>query len=396
MKTAITNTPNHSLLNTGIYNHFATTAAIIKFPGNNDDGNSALLFKLNPDIDNNHFFFSDFGLWHLIIHTKELYVNEQCKKIYGLSRDSCFTLRTFFKCLPKNYRKQTVKFLSEFLVSGSPFDIEFPIFNSLYCENRWVRVKGHIILNHDGYPQQLTGLIEDITARKHREHCKEELVAILNHELRTPLTLITVYLQTIQRLSVHDEKTKIYFLKKSDEQVRFMTQMTEDFLGMSALQSGQLTFNLIKINLKILLQQAILKAAELYTEHKFAITDAASIWILADNEKISQAVNNYISNAVKYSPKNSSITVDYRINNNTAIVSVKDEGIGISNEDLGKVFDRYHRVNNRESNQVKGFGIGLYYVKMVINGHCGDVWVNSKPDQGSEFCFSLPCKNKKK
>ena len=110
----------------------------------------------------------------------------------------------------------------------------------------------------------------------------------------------------------------------------------------------------------------------------------------ADRDKISSVVSNYISNAIKYSPKEKTITVSCSIGNGQVIVSVKDEGMGINPEDLAKIFERYYRVETKNTRHISGFGIGLYLSSEIIERHGGRVWAESEAGVGSTFYFSLP------
>src|SRR5690606_15564512 len=103
-----------------------------------------------------------------------------------------------------------------------------------------------------------------------------------------------------------------------------------------------------------------------------------------------QVVNNLISNAVKYSPQGTTIHITCKTINGYAIVSVRDEGKGIAPTDLAKIFERYYRVDNLESQTIAGFGIGLYLCCEIIRRHEGQIWAESTPGAGSTFFFTLP------
>jgi signal transduction histidine kinase len=105
-------------------------------------------------------------------------------------------------------------------------------------------------------------------------------------------------------------------------------------------------------------------------------------------DKIGQVINNFISNAVKYSKAGSTIQVSCITTNGVAQVSVSDEGIGIRGQDLQQLFERYYRVEN--NNNISGFGIGLYLCAEIISRHNGKIWVESELEKGSTFYFSLP------
>ncbi|RZK33150.1 MAG: ATP-binding protein [Pedobacter sp.] len=119
------------------------------------------------------------------------------------------------------------------------------------------------------------------------------------------------------------------------------------------------------------------------------ITKTEEIFINADREKIGQVINNFISNAVKYSPIGSTIEISCTISNGAAVVAVRDEGIGIMPDDQHHLFERYYRVMNQPQT-VSGFGIGLYLCAEIIKRHHGRIWLESEMGKGSTFYFSLP------
>lgn len=111
--------------------------------------------------------------------------------------------------------------------------------------------------------------------------------------------------------------------------------------------------------------------------------------VCADRDKIASVISNFISNAVKYSPGEKVIRAGCTVDNGEVTVSVRDEGMGIKQEDLEKIFDRYYRVESNHTQNIAGFGIGLYLSAEIIQCHGGKVWAESEPGAGSTFYFSL-------
>jgi signal transduction histidine kinase len=117
---------------------------------------------------------------------------------------------------------------------------------------------------------------------------------------------------------------------------------------------------------------------------------AAPICVDADREKIGQVINNLISNAVKYSPVGSTIKVGCEQVAGHVQISVADKGLGISKDDMKRLFERYYRARGNENKHIAGFGIGLYLCSEIIKGHNGRIWAESQPGKGSTFYFTLP------
>ena len=138
------------------------------------------------------------------------------------------------------------------------------------------------------------------------------------------------------------------------------------------------------------MKEAEEEALSIIVNHHIIFKVVEPTFVNADRDKINQVINNLISNAVKYSHANSTIQVACVTVNGMAQVSVKDEGIGIQPEDKDKLFERYYRVKNNNTQSIAGFGIGLYLCAEIIQRHDGNIWVESEWGQGSTFYFTLP------
>jgi len=126
------------------------------------------------------------------------------------------------------------------------------------------------------------------------------------------------------------------------------------------------------------------------SSHSFVFDPLSEVKVLADRDKIGAVISNLLSNAVKYSPKGNLVTVTCERNDIEVIISVRDEGLGISPQDLPKLFDRYYRVASEHTRHISGFGVGLYLSAEIIERHEGRIWVESEKGAGSAFYFALP------
>jgi two-component system, OmpR family, sensor histidine kinase VicK len=124
--------------------------------------------------------------------------------------------------------------------------------------------------------------------------------------------------------------------------------------------------------------------------HQFSYQSSCSLDITADREKIGSVLSNLIRNAVKYSPKGGLIDVRCHADEQEVLVSVADEGMGIREQDINKIFERYYRVQTDSTSHIAGFGIGLYLSAEIVKRHDGRIWVESSSGSGSTFYFSLP------
>lgn len=256
---------------------------------------------------------------------------------------------------------------------------------------KWLKVTGNYKYSCDGKSGYFLCLLTDVTAKKQNEIRKNDLVTMLNHDLRTPLTTIKLYLQMFAKLELKSDyfNTK-ELLNIASKQVDSMTKMMEDFLETTVLESGKIKLNRTNFEITGLICQIITTEYVPRTKHQFQINCPDKIWLTADKDKITQVLHNFISNAVKYSPANTPICVYGRRIKEQIIISIQDYGIGIKASDQEKLFSKFFRSETTAVQKIKGYGIGLYLVKDIIEQHLGKVWATSNPGQGSTFYFSLP------
>jgi signal transduction histidine kinase len=256
---------------------------------------------------------------------------------------------------------------------------------------RWVRAKGKVFFNIRKEPVRFIGSVLDITDQKREEQRKNDFIGMVSHELKTPLTSMKLYSQMLHKRAQQQNDTfTIPALEQVDKQVRKMTGMINGFLNLSRLESGQLHVELQDVDLNTLIYEAIEDVKHSGATHEISFTSAAQLTVDADRQKIEQVLSNLLSNAIKYSPEGKLVHVETRREGDMAVVSIKDYGIGIDDRDIGKLFERYYRVEGSDAKYVSGFGIGLYLSAQIIERHHGKIWVESARGKGSTFYFSLP------
>jgi signal transduction histidine kinase len=193
----------------------------------------------------------------------------------------------------------------------------------------------------------------------------------------------------LQRKSKIDgDQYSVNALEKTHIQVRKMTTMINGFLNVSRLESGKLMIDKTSFRLDQLLQETVDETFISPSTHDIVFALSCEVTIFADRDKISSVISNLLSNAHKYSSNGSTIEINCELREDEVIVSVMDQGIGISDEDAKKLFDRYYRVQSNHT--ISGFGIGLYLSAEIIQRHNGKIWVESNESVGSTFYFSLP------
>jgi signal transduction histidine kinase len=219
---------------------------------------------------------------------------------------------------------------------------------------------------------------------------KDEFIALASHELKTPLTTIKGYLQVISKKS-QDSLSKM-FVEKSLYQVQKLNTLISDLLDISKIEAGKLQFNLEVFNLTEVLRDVLETFPYTNTSHQIIFDETSEeFMVLADKQRIEQVIINLLTNAIKYSPKADKVYIRIEEEGEMVTVRIKDQGIGLQEEHLSKIFTRFYRAEG--VGNVSGLGIGLHLTKEIVDRHDGRIHVVSTFGVGSEFSFSLPLVN---
>lgn len=233
--------------------------------------------------------------------------------------------------------------------------------------------------------------VQNITQMKKLELSRREFVANVSHELRTPLTTVKAYVETLQSGSV-DKETQEHFFNTINHETDRMTRLVSDLLTLSRLDNG------VKLNLRYARIEPILSgvAEKLQFEarnknQKIFYSPINEIPVIPiDEDKIEQVLTNIVSNAVKYTQENGEIHIFSSCISDKAIIRVKDNGIGIAEEHLARIFERFYRVDKARSREQGGTGLGLAIAKEIVNAHAGDIKIRSHVGEGTEIIITIP------
>jgi PAS domain S-box-containing protein len=216
---------------------------------------------------------------------------------------------------------------------------------------------------------------------------KDEFMAMASHELKTPLTVIKANIQLLQYKLAND--VNIDFVNKTLNQVNKISDLINSLLDVSKIQAGKLEMNLSVFDINDLITEIVTTIQPTTSTHAIIFIPTQKILISADRERIEQVIVNMLINAVKYSPGAKQIFINAGKDDGKVIISVKDNGIGIPQEDIENIFSSFYRVRGLAST-FAGSGIGLYISSEIVKRHHGEIWVESKVGEGSVFHFSLP------
>jgi PAS domain S-box-containing protein len=256
---------------------------------------------------------------------------------------------------------------------------------------RWHLSRAYPQRNSNGTVQMWVGTSTDIDDIKKHEQQKDDFIKMASHELKTPVTSIKGYIQLLQMIYEQDGDGMLKtYLSTIDKQVSKLTHLITDLLDVTKVETGTLLLNKQHFAIDELVKGIAEDMQLTSPTHRIIIAEDTRQVVFADSDRISQVLINYITNAIKYSPKADKIIIAIRATEKEVIVSVQDFGIGITSHDHVKIFERFYRVQGKDEQTYPGFGIGLFIVQEIIGRHNGRTWVESEEDKGSVFYFSLP------
>ncbi len=229
-------------------------------------------------------------------------------------------------------------------------------------------------------------LFQDITMANQRESMQKQFIADASHELKTPISVIKGMIEILNREDFDDDKTRDEFLKQIDKETNRLEIIVKDLLQLSRLSKDSLILKKEKMDFTSIIEYSNNSLSRLALEKGITITlDFKSHTpIMIDKDLSVTLMNNLISNAIKYSDEGN-ITISTNETRKEYVVSISDEGVGLSEEDCEKVFERFYRVDKARSRDSGGSGLGLSIVKSIVDAHEGHIIVASKLGKGTTF-----------
>ncbi|MCH8821844.1 HAMP domain-containing histidine kinase [Patescibacteria group bacterium] len=238
--------------------------------------------------------------------------------------------------------------------------------------------------------QTLRKNIEDL---KELDKLKDEFISLASHNLRTPLTVIKGYVSSLQEDSSlnTDARKQLVRISKSTKELE---TITETLLSLVSLEKGEKPIIKKQVDVVTLLEEIIGNMNEKILEKRinfvFELPQKSLPKIELEEERITQAFVEIMDNAIKFNKANGKVIIKLHRESKNAVISIKDEGIGIPEEEKNKVFKKFHRTTDVLTYDYVGIGLGLYLAKLIIEAHGGKIWFDSKAGEGSTFYVSLP------
>ena len=236
-------------------------------------------------------------------------------------------------------------------------------------------------------------VFHDVSELKRLERVRREFVANVSHELRTPLTAIKGYAETLRDGGLRDPETAAEFVRVIHRHAERLRALIEDLLDLAAVEQGEARIDLAPVALRDVATQAeaVARPAAAGKRHTLTLDVPGDLpRVLADRDRLGQVLINLLDNAVKFTPEGGRIEVSARPSSGRVVVSVKDNGVGIPPEDIGRIFERFYRVGRSRDRREGGTGLGLAIAKHLTQAMGGTIEVESRPGSGTTFRVSLP------
>ena len=310
-------------------------------------------------------------------------INPAAKKLLAITPED-ETFEDIFKKFNLNINMEKIIYLENWTSTEQRVQVN----------DRYVNVFFAPFKNETERPDGVIAVIQDITEHVKLDNMQKELVADVSHELKTPITSIMGYADTLLE-GGYDEETQTKFLNVIASESRRMARLVTDLLTLSRYDSNKKKTQKETFDLGDLVKQCQEKLAieikkKGHTVNSFVTADVPPVY--ADKDDIERVVLNILTNSIKYTPDNGEIKIYVGFVYNDAYIKVFDNGIGIPEDDLSRIFERFYRVDKARTREMGGTGLGLSIAKEILDKNGGSIDIKSKVGEGTEVVIRIPTK----
>ncbi|MFC9542310.1 two-component system histidine kinase PnpS [Lysinibacillus sp. NPDC056959] len=286
--------------------------------------------------------------------------------------------------------KSLEQFIDHVFLTEMPYrqQIKMEVQQELYNKE----VYGAPVIGDHGRWLGVVIVMHDITELVRLEQIRKDFVANVSHELRTPITSIKGFSETLLDGAYKDEKLLLSFLEIIYKESNRLQMLIQDLLELSKIEQHGFTVNIMPMGLQdVLIRGAELTGPRLDEKNmSFYIDIERDVQVMGDANRIIQIVTNLITNAITYSPENTTVTIRLKENETYGILEIEDQGIGIEKHEIARVFERFYRVDRARSRNSGGTGLGLAIVKHLVEAHHGRIQVESEVGVGTKMIVMIP------
>ena len=310
-------------------------------------------------------------------------INPAAKKFLRISPEDN-TFNDIFKKFEIDINMEKIIYLESWTSTEKRFQVD----------DRYVKVFFAPFKNEEDRPDGVIAVIQDITEHVKLDNMQKELVADVSHELKTPITSIMGYADTLLE-GGYDDETQEKFLKVISSESRRMARLVTDLLTLSRYDSNKKKTQKESFDLGDLVKRCQEKLAiqiknKNHTVNCFVTADVPLVY--ADKDDIERVVFNIMTNSIKYTPDGGEIKIYVGFVYNDAYIKIFDNGIGIPEEDLSRIFERFYRVDKARTREMGGTGLGLSIAKEILDKNGGSIDIKSKVGEGTEVVIRIPTK----
>jgi PAS domain S-box-containing protein len=328
------------------------------------------------------------GLIVTDLYNRVILMNRTAEDLLGVRLSEVIDRPIDFAIQDETLRDR-VKSTLEKKTTGYEFDFELP--GEDPKRPRIMRARTSVISDKEGVQTGIVTIIHDVTHEREVDRMKTEFISTAAHELRTPLTSIQGFSEIMLTRDDISEEEKKRFLSYINNQAVSLTTIVSDLLDIARIESGKgFTLSKVTCNIGDIINQVVPYFQEHAQKHQFEVVlPKEPVDLHLDKLKIDQVLKNLISNAVKYSPDGGLIRLTGRVSAGYFEVSVEDQGVGMTTEQLDRIFDKFYRVD-ASNTAIEGTGLGMTIVKHIIEMHGGEIWVESSLGKGTTVRFKIP------
>lgn len=340
------------------------------------------------------------GSWEWDVTTNQITWSEGLTKIFETYHAiQPLAFEEYLQFVHPDDRENHHKTIATALRKGRPFTTDYRLVmpDGTY---KYAHGEGQLVINKDGSIIKVVGTIQNVTEMYHLDEAKNEFVSLASHQLRTPASGVKAYLSLLIDGYAGAPLTRKQqsFAKRAYDANERQLDIIDSLLSLASIESGKLILHKETINFNDIVRRCLLhhrpearKKRQKFTTH----LARSSILIQADDSHLQMAIDNLISNAIKYTPEKGSVVVSTRTTTTAAYLEVTDSGIGIAKSNLPSLFQKFSRLSDPASKTVDGSGLGLYLAKYIVNQHRGTISVRSRHGEGAQFRIRLPLTRKR-
>lgn len=333
-------------------------------------------------------------------------VNYGWSSILGWTEEELLSMN-LYDLVHENDIKSTLEYQKLKRFSKAPVDFT----NRYKCKNgeyRWLKWNGNHIKYNDGYILTAKDITDEKRLKEQKlaydqiiqlDNIRSEFFGNISHEFKTPLNIILATMQLINQkiesnsIQVNDDTNLNKYMTMIKQNSYRLLRLVNNVIDISKIETGYYDIHLENHNIVNVVENITMSVAQYMEDKGISLvfdTESEEEIIACDPDKIERIMLNLLSNAIKYTGNNGEIDVNLKIHNNNVIISVKDNGIGISEEKLNSIFERFQQVDNIVTRKSQGSGIGLSLVKSLVEMHNGRIYAKSCPGKGTEFIVEIP------